>query len=243
MIELVDEFDIIDKPLAHIMYGVYLKKFQVQLDKKESELVNEYHEKIIQFVEHIRELDFGAIKEIFIYLDKTLPCLADIVIMQWCLPRAEQFHSKLMYNKNYKKNIQLYNQKLIDNIDLYVIRNFALESVIKTCNVPVHCVDLIWYWMKEDSQLEFSFCNSGAGNYIGIEIDPEETDDPCIQVVLNMESILELGLGNVMTKQGSFKNLIRGFVYEPVFVDNFMKSPTRKNYEYQANNIKQKFKF
>ena len=235
--EYIDNFNIIDKDMANMIYGIFLKKFQVQLDAQEYELINEYQETIISFVEDVREHNSSIVRDVLIYFDKILPCLADIIIMQWCLPRANQFHSKIMYNKNYKMNIQSYNHKLVDNIDLYVIRNFAMESIIKNNNVPVHCIDLIWYWIKSDSQLEFSFCNSNAGNWIGITIEP---DDEFIQVALNMESILELGLGNVICKQGTFKNLIKGFVYDTIFVNGFMKSATKKNYEYQSNNIKKK---
>jgi len=235
---LVDEFDIMDSKMATILYDLYINKFRKNVDDAAYEIIEEYKEKIILFVENLRELDSNAIMDTLCYLDKTLPSLVDIVIMQWCLPRSAHFRSKQMYDKAYKNNIEVYNKKLIDNIDSYLFKNFMLDTISKTCNIPIHCIDIVWYWLSTDSQFDFTFCNDASSNYIKFDIKP---DDEYINVSFNMEAILDMNLGNLVTNKGPFKYYIKNFVYNPQYIEAYMESVTKKNYEKQSINVRKKF--
>jgi hypothetical protein len=189
-------------------------------------------------VEHLRELDTKFIMDILVYLDQTLPSLVDVVIMHWCLPRSTHFKSKQMYDNAYKNNIEIYNKKLIDNINSYLFKNFMTDTISKTCNVPIHCIDIIWYWLPIETPLDFTFCNNSNGNYIKIDIN---TEDIYVNVMFNMETILDMNLGNLITNKGPFKHYIKNFVYNSQYVEAYMKSVTRKNYEHQSTNIRHKY--
>lgn len=218
-----------DNVIVNILYDLYLKKFNIPIEDDEYIIVDEYHDKVFDLVEDLRELSFDNISDVLIYLDSVLPSLADIIIMAWCLPRSKNYHSKIMYDKQYKSNIGLYNHKMIYHIELYVVRNFCLESLIKDNYIPVHCIDLLWFWMN-NIDIEFAFCNSGSGNHIGID----KSDGT--KIIINMENIINLGLGNQNAKnRGTFMDLLQRVLHDEYMVDYYSKID--KNYVTQRDNI------
>lgn len=236
--KLVDEYDVIDRKMSIILYDMYMNKFRKMVSDEEYAAIQEYNEKVILFVEQLREYDSSDILKVLLYLDKKEPTLIDITIMQWCLPRAQLYRSAQMYDKEYKKNIATYNHKLINIIDSYVFRNFVVDCITKTCSVPVHCIDILWKWIPIETSFDFTFCSATNGNYIGIVVDLE---DEYVKVNFNMESILHFNVGNLMTNKGPFKYQIKTFIYNKEYQEVYEKSVTQKTYRRQAENIRKKY--
>ena len=226
--------------LSKILYSTILNNFKITISPEEYYYFKEYQERVFDLVENLRELSVDTIPSIFDYLDKVNHYLLDIVIMQWCLPRADAFLSKKLYNINYKQNIQKYNHKLIKHIDHYTIKNFCIETLIKTNNVPVHCIDYLWYYMN-GLTFEFIFCNFVCGEYIGfiVEDDDKQTE---IGFCFNMEFLLDLGLGQVVYEndplsKGSLRKFLENFVTDLTIVQKMLTIPTKNNYLKQLMNI------
>lgn len=249
--DFIDQFQIItedDNPLVKLLYGFYLNRFKFTMDSDEYQFIGELQDKIFNCTEEMRQLEINQIKNVFIYLDGLLPCLADIIIMTWCLPRAEQYRSKIIYDNVYQSNIQSYNHTLFELADCYVIRNFCLESLIKKNSIPVHCIDILWYWMcLVDLEVEFNFVNSGNGNFIMIDKDefvsqgnegnlgvaPVATTT--VSLGINMETIFRLGLGKEECKKGNFQKLMNSLLTDETFVKYY--SDMDDNYVIQRKNI------
>jgi len=194
--------------VSKLLYTAFLNKFKVTMTSEEYQYFREYQERVFDLVENLRELDVTIIGEIFSYIDKVNPSLVDIIIMSWSMPRIDIHLSKKIYDTTYKNNIQKYNDKIIKMIHCEPVRKFCLETLCKTNNVPVHCIDFIWLY-TETLSLEFAFYNNESRTYIGVIV----TDiDDCIEIGINMEYILELGLGRVMNSLCSLKQLLRRFI-------------------------------
>jgi hypothetical protein len=193
----------------------------------------EYQDRVFDLIENLREMSSATIPLVFDYLSGINATLPDIIIMLWCLPRSDQFLSKINYNKRYKENIAKYNRKLIRNIEHRVVADFCLETLTKTNNVPVHCIDYLWFYMNKIS-MEFIFYNSESGGYIGITILEDEedknSDEQWIELGLNVEYILGLGLGRTIYKtnpsnKGTFQKFLFKIFSDPLVVEKLVKMP------------------
>jgi hypothetical protein len=249
----VDQFNVLGidayincDDMSTLLYSVILNKFKVTMTAEEYVYFKEYQERVFNLIENLRELTSATIPLIFNYLDKVKPCLADIIIMLWCMPRADTYLSKRMYNKTYKENIQKYNNKMIKNIDHNVMKNFCIETLTKTNNVPVHCIDYLWFYMNTLS-IDFTFYNYVNGNYIGFQMEEDnhnntDENEMFIQFGFNMEYLLEMGLGQVSYEndpgqKGSFRNFLRIFLTNTIVVEKSLTLPSKHNYQTQASNI------
>lgn len=226
--------------LSQLLYSAILNKFKIIINEEEYKYFKEYQERIFDLIENLRELSTATIPIVLDYLEKINHYLPDIIIMLWCLPRTDNYLSKRIYNNHYKQNIIKYNYKIIKNINNEVIKNFCIETLTKTNNVPVHCIDYIWYYMNAIS-LEFSFYNTESCTYIGFTM-PDSIDDDYINFGFNMEYMLEMGLGKVTydndpSSKGSFRNLLKKFIIEPELVKKMLTIPTNHNYRKQLINI------
>lgn len=227
-ITINDEYKIV----ANMLYGMYLNKFKTDIEEEIYELIIDHHHDIYKFVEEIRELDIDNIKEIFIELDKLLPCLVDIVIMTWSLPNASDFKTKIMYNNFYVDYIKKYNKKLFQLVEHYTVRNFCMESLIKKNSIPIHCIDILWFWMKslDNYEIEMYFVNSGSANFINIE-----KNDNDLLLGINMEYIFDYGLGNESCLYGTFKDFLLRLINNKEFNERYSKFD--KNYVMQRDYI------
>jgi len=241
--EYIDQFNIIDTKndincdyLSVLFYGTILNKFKTTFDKTEYYYFKEYQERVFDLVENLRELSSATVPMVFDYLNQVNHYLVDIIIMLWCLPRTDNFLSKRIYNNHYKQNIQKYNYKLTKNITHECMKNFCIETLTKTNNVPTHCIDYIWFYMNTIS-MEFSFYNMDSGSFIGF-IMPEHDDDNYIDFGFNMEYLLEIGLGQIAyendpSSKGSFRNFLKNFVTDTVMVKKLLVAKTNQNYRKQ----------
>jgi hypothetical protein len=230
--------------LSRILYAAILNKFKVTLSEEEYNYFKEFQERIFDLVENLRELGTNEIVQVFDYFDKENHYLSDIVIMMWCMPRTDNFLSKRFYDKKYKENISEYNKKITDIIDHHAIKKFCIETLSKTNNVPIHCIDYIWFYMNT-LHLEFSFYNSANSAYIGFTMPEDKDDYDCEEYIdfgFNMTYLLEMGLGQIVYKndpglKNSFRNLIKNIVLNPIVVEKMLTMKTRHNYKLQMENI------
>ncbi len=229
---------------SHIMYAAILNKFKITMTDEEYEYFKEYQERVFDLVENLRELDVLNISLVFDYLDKKNPYLVDIIIMMWCMPRIDNFLSKRFYNKRYKDNILKYNHKIIDIIDQNVIKKFCIETLSKTNNVPIHCIDYIWFYMNTIG-IEFSFYNTDNNAYIGFTM-PEDKEDydgkAYIDLGLHLEYMLEMNLGQVVYpndpgQKGSLRNFIKNIVFNSEIVEKILTGKTGQNFRLQMQTI------
>ena len=230
---------------SKLLYEALLTKFKISLESDSYEILLTYQHSVYDMVERMRELDLDQIKSILIVLDKENPYLLDIVIMCWSLPRVNECMSQTAYNKKYKSNISTYNHTLNNLVEFYPIKNFCIETLTKTNNVPVHCIDILWYYM---SKLSIDFLFSGDTNcrYIGIKIDEDDTEFTCFN--FHLKYVLDMGLGRTIfesdhTNKGPMIYLLKKFVIDPEFTKSFELGPesSSKNYMKQRNQILAKF--
>jgi hypothetical protein len=207
--EYLEQFHIIGQTdlncdmISQMLYSAYLNKFRTTMTQQEYGLFKEYQERVFNLVENMRELETTDIELILDHIYQVNPYLADIVIMSWSLPRTDNYLSKQIYRNRYRENIKNFNHKLPIQHD--VIKKFCIETLSKTGAVPVHCIDLLWFYMVNLS-IDFSFYNFESGAYIGITI--VDTDE--ISIGLNMEYMLDMGLGQVQVNtRGSFRNFLK----------------------------------
>lgn len=249
----ISQFNIVDNEdidflhcenLSKLLYSAILNKFRITISKDDYQYFKEYQERMFDLVENLRELTSATIPIVFDYLTEINPYLPDIIIMLWCLPRSDQYLSKKIYTNRYKQNIQKYNIKLIKNIENNVIKNFCLETLTKTNNVPVHCIDYLWMYMNGLS-FDFTFYNQEGAQYIGFEIpesDENNKDETFINFGFNMEYMLEMGLGQVVYKsdplaKGSLRNFLKNIIFDVNVVKKLLSSQSNNNLKIQLKNI------
>jgi len=229
--------------LSQILYSAILNKFQTPMNDDESIIFKEYQIRVYDLVEDLRECEQNVISCVLDFLGYHNPYLADIVIMQWVLPRSYNYFSTKMYDAKYKENIENYNHKLVKLIDHTVMKNFCVETLTKTNNVPVHCIDYLWFYMNGLS-LVFAFHDWKNAGYIGmteLEVD-DQHKETYMEFSLNAEYLLNLGLGKVSYSndpgsKGLFRSLLQKFFTQTDLVENLMTIPTKKNYLKQLNII------
>lgn len=229
--------------LSQILYAAILNRFRVTFSREEYSYFKEYQERVFNLIEDLREKNSATLGIVLEYLGKHNPCLADIIIMLWSLPRTDDYLSKRIYNNKYRDNIQKFNNKLTKNINHPTIKNFCIETLSKTNYVPVHCIDLIWRYMDTLS-IEFNFYNPDSSAYIGITM-PNSKKENFIEIGLDMEYILVMGLGNTSYEsdaKGPFRNVIKNFVTNENIINKLMASIDKKNYFRQLVNINKNFK-
>lgn len=205
--------------IIHMIYSAFLNKFNIKISQDEYILFKEYQDKIMDFVDILREKNTN---DIFSILENINNYLADVILMMWCLPSTKYF-SKEMYKRKYKENIEKYNWKI--NIKHNIVKSFSIDCLTRTNYIPIHCIDYIWYYML--GEIDLNFINYDCGNYI--KIDNGEI------LSINAEYLLELGLGNVNDIKGSFKNILKQF-----FNEKIKNNLNNKNYTIQYDNIMEK---
>jgi len=227
--------------VSKLLYEAFLTSFKISLEAESYDILLVYQHRIYDFVENMRELDSDRIKSILGILDKENPYVADIVIMSWALPRVNECLSQTAYDRKYKANIAKYNHLIEEIVDFYVVKNFCIETLTKTNNVPVHCVDILWYYMTNLS-VEFSFNGDANRRYLGIKID--DADPEFTLIGFHLEYILDMDLGRTIFKsdpmaKGPFRNLLKRFVIDPEMVEAFRTSTcsNSKNYIKQRKQI------
>lgn len=238
----IDEFINCDNT-SLILYATILSKFMITITDEEYIYFKEYQERIFNLIENLRKLTPTFISLVFEYLEKINPYLPDIIIMLWCMPRTANYLSKKMYNNKYKEYINKYNHKLIRIIEHRIMKNFCIETLTKNNNVPVHCIDYIWFYMNALS-LEFTFYNSDNNSYIGFKIS-DHTDvknEFYVDFGFNMEYMLEMNLGQIAyendpNQKGSFRNFLKNFVTNSILVEKMLTSKTKHNYKSQILKI------
>ncbi|MCZ6909658.1 MAG: hypothetical protein O7C56_00575 [Rickettsia endosymbiont of Ixodes persulcatus] len=85
--------------------------------------------------------------------------------------------------------------------------------------------------------LDLSFYNSESDSYIGFDVDDDGTE-----FGFNMESLLDLGLGQIEYKddpfeKGPFRKFLQTFVTDIAVVKQMLTIPTKNNYKKQLTNI------
>lgn len=222
--------------LSQILYATILNKFRMNMTQEEYVYFKEYQERVFDLVENLRELPSTTIPIVFDHLTNVNHYLIDIIIMLWCLPRTDDYLSKKMYNKEYRENIQKYHQKMVKNICHKCMENFCIETITKTNNVPVHCIDYIWFYMNNLS-FDFTFYNSNGGAYINFTFSE---NDKFINFGFNMEYLLELGLGQIVyhndpNQKGSFRNFLQQIITNMDVTKKLLE--TQVNFRTQFKNI------
>ncbi|BCS82979.1 hypothetical protein QLL95_gp1144 [Cotonvirus japonicus] len=223
--------------LSFFLHGVIINNSNVSITKEESDIFTIYQDNVLNLIDEMRELQETNILEIFNYLDSIkYNYLIDVIIMWWCHP-INSFISKFAYNKAYINNVQKYNSKLINNITFSLIKHFCLDALSRSNKIPIHCIDLLWYYMN-DMCLEFEFYNSNNCLNIGLTI----TESESIIIGFNMEYLLESGLGKInyptdIGKKKSFATYLKDFVVCEEIIENIMTSKTKNNYVRQIIKI------
>ena len=220
------------------LYSCFLHAFRNIITPDDYTILREYQERIFNLVESMRELKTTEISVILTYLNSKDCCMGDIVIMSWCLPRCGKFLSKNGYLKEYKKNIAQYQQKIATLITHNVVKNFCIETLTKTNNIPTHCLEYLWYYMDEHSVFIFDFFDNQYGEYVLIDYSEVEQDSDLPIMMFNMYYILMLGVGNIRYAQkNTLVQFIQFFISNIDNVKEINISPNGKIFRKQIKNI------
>lgn len=219
--------------MVHFYYSAILNKFRTPISNEERYYFAEYQERVFNLIYNMRELSVDDISTLFDYLNEKNHYLNDIIIMMWCSPKPGQFLSKRRFNDEYQRLITDYHHKLISLIEHQVIKKFCIDSLTRENNVPVHCIDYIWFYMN-DITLDLSFYNIQNARYIGFKPGMEYTD-----MGFNMEYILELGLGRINNGVTTLRQTIKHLITNPESVKELSKSLTKDNFILQRQRLLQ----
>lgn len=159
---------------------------------------------------------------IFSWLLEHDACLLDVILMCWCIPNGcfseaglERLHKQLVLE-------QL--PKLIALRDTEPIKQFCIETVTKTCQLPVHCFDLIWPYLTLQ-QYTIAWKPAGMSKMIYLSYD----DDNCLEIHLDASVIHKLGLGMIPDRNGlTFMSLHKSIVENAK--ELISKTPTGNNF-------------
>ena len=211
--------------LSQILFAAYLNHFGKAFRIEEQVFIDEYHERIFNLVENLRNQSENNILAVLDYLYEINPYTLDLVVMTWCLPRQSNYLSEQIYLDRCITLIREYNHKLVNLVNSTVIKQFCIEALVKTNYVPMHCLDLLWYYM-DGHELEFRFTDGITSKWIGIEVN----DDPLsIKIIINMEYILKCGLGKIKNmKNTTFANLLEVLMSTTESMESLRKAPTGK---------------
>lgn len=235
--QYIRQFDIIDTEdfnssfLSQLLYKAYINKFLIHMEPPEYEIFQLYQNRFFDLIENMREFDIASIKTIFTFFENEDPYVVDNIIMSWCLPRPGSYSSKKYYDDEYSKNIAKFNSKLLEMVEHRPVKNFCIECITKTCNIPIHCINILWHYLTSIT-VEFDFCDDLHSRYLSIILG----DDPnIIRIGLNLVYVLNMGLGK--NPQNNFNILIQNMVNDPELINLLSKSSTKKNYIKQLMHI------
>lgn len=130
---------------------------------------------------------------IFEWLLKTDAYLLDVIIMCWCIPVG--CYSKRQRFRLHQRLIRDQLPKLLRLSNENVIEQFCIETAVKTCQLPAHCLDLIWPYLITSYQI----VNSPIANDDMFTLD---YDDDNLTITVDIDTILRLGLGRVPNLKG-----------------------------------------
>lgn len=229
----INQFDILDDNNITLFYKFLINRFNISCQEDVYHKFINFQERFYIFLENLRDLDTINIVDILNYLNNKHAYLNDIIIMSWCLP-SRKFLSKMIYRKQYIKLIKNYNNKLVEIVENEIITNFCCNMLTKTTYIPIHCIDILWYYM-ESYTLEFSFHNMESAEYIKINI----IDDNSIEIGLNIQFIFQSSLGEIKyeTKKICFIDILIELITNTKLINNFTNCQTRKNYINQLKHI------
>jgi hypothetical protein len=239
---------------SHMLYQAYLNAFKLRMPQEKYDIVKGYQESLFDLIDALRDTNSITLKNFLEFADKENPYLADLILMSWCLPRTDDFLSMKTYQNKYREYISKYNKIVTDIVDHYVIKNFCVESLTKTNNIPIHCIDYLWYYVNDAISIEFYFTNSSHQAYLSIKSidtshDTEEKTKtqnkklktsaakPKIEIAfgLDMEYLLGLGLGFIDYDKttSQFSSLIKEIITNKDMINTYSKSFTKENYSRQ----------
>lgn len=224
---------------SQTLYKMYLNAFKLSIEEDKYKILKEYQDNLFDLIDSLRDSDETTLKLFLEFLDKENPYLADLILICWCLPRADDWLSVTKYNMVYKNNINKYNQIVINIINHSVVKNFCIETLTKTNNAPIHCIDYLWYYVSDAISLEFYFVNTKHQGYLAITVEEEQTNSGVcanLKVGLDIEHIINMGLGNIGHKT-PFKNVIKSMVMDETMIKVYSDCHTRDNYLRQRNAV------
>lgn len=228
--------------VCHSLYKAYLNKFNIEMTQKEYILMDMYREKVFDLVNALHDSSSTIVSDLLVYLLAENAYLVDLILMCWCLPKKVDYYSKKRYQAVYQENIKKYNHIIIGMIEIEPIKIFCTEILTKTCNVPIHCLDYIWYYVNDSIHMEFHFINSVYNDYITINFQESE-DKKIIELDIGIDiyRVLELGLGSVDAGNGKmFKQVIKVLVKSDS-EEIYSKSFCKENYLSQLKAIREKY--
>ena len=241
MEEWVNRFGIIDDKqidcglMAEKLYELLLNRFQMVVPNEIREDIDNYSDRMYDFVSNVRTLTPKEIINILEYVRTKNIYIPDIIIMVWCLPNNNFINTNNKYDEKYKLLIETYSWKMIEIIEHPIMKEFCVEVIPKKNWIPIHCIDYIWHYMNY-LDIDFIYYNYMSRLYIGINYD---ADDVMI-IGINIEYVLKQGVGKAIHHlKGSFRN----FIYKMMTnVDVVQKMSSNANFILQMKKINENVK-
>lgn len=248
MNQYINQFNILGKTdginceyLSQLMYTCLLNKFNIKMSEDEFKIYKEYQNRVFDLIEDLRTKDAKFMSNIFDYLSNKNIYISDIIIMCWCLPRPGTFVSNVIYDNYYRDNIKEFSPIMVKNITHNVMKNFCTETLSKTNNVPIHCIDYIWYYMSNIS-IDLNFIK--YDRFLSIEYlnNPIENQSEFVYLNVCLQYLLDLGLGCVVYEQdplnkGSMRNFLANFMFDINFIETMIRSDKKANFRKQLSKI------
>ena len=232
MEKFIDQFNIIsDIESSQKLYELFLNRFEMEILPEEFQKYINFRTRIIELVTALHYLDIDVISSVLLYLTKKNEYLPDIIIMEWSLPINYTTFSQQKYKDDYEKQIEKFNHQLVKLVENETVMNFCLESLTKTNNVPIHCIDILWNYMFK-MEIEFEFITHNP-YYLRIEVIEDS-----VLLGINLSVIFNLKLGmHTFSHKISFFDFIMKLIQNEQYVICFLKSKTGKNFYTQLTEI------
>lgn len=192
--------------MSKLLYQSILNEFSIKLTIDERKIYSKYVSYVFDLIELLRETKIPDCKKYFEQIYKKDPYVIDNIIMMWCLPRSEQYMSKIMYYKAYKNNIANFNGILYEMRNENYIMYFCIDILSKPCKCPIHCIDIIWNSLIVNKlNIDSIILTRKKFDYIEFNLDEEQKDNN-ISICLNIQEINEFGLGYAPNEFGKTFN-------------------------------------
>lgn len=177
----------------------------------------EYIERMFKLVRVLRKSTTDFVNEVLTYLHAQDKYLPDILFMIWCMPNFGKTISSRAFKNKYERLIGLYLPSLLALYDHDTVIEFCSEMWFKACNLPIHCLDLLWIHSK-GFNVEIQL--KGVHSQFFVHLEPREHQEMQAILKLYVPALFQLELGHAYmidaTKEQCLGDSFREFIF-PLF--------------------------
>lgn len=229
----------------HKLYALYSSGFTLDVEEEEFLLISEFQYSLFNLIDNCDEIT--DLTKILTLLYEYIPCIADLFIIMWCIPRPDEYLSHRLFIKKYKTKILQKFYRLLEIIDHKIIKEFCLDVISFQKNMAIqfreqklkkfiypHCWELCWAYLNEHFDINIHY-NPLKKEFV--EVEP--LMDGYLVITLDTALYLSLDLGIIDYGHGKFSDIIIYSMTNTEFVQsiNDLDEEEKKQYIKQKEKI------